>query len=666
VLAGAGTGKTRALTHRIAHGVLSGRFPAEHVLAVTFTARAAGELRGRLRGLGVPGVQARTFHSAALRQLSYFWPRAFGGQMPQLAESKARLVAEAASKLRVSTDRSAIRDLTSEIEWAKSSLLTPDSYPAAAAVARRGVVAGLGSDDIGRLYAAYETARRRAEVLDFEELILLTVGIIGEHEDVAAELRSRYRHFVVDEYQDVTPLQQALLDAWLGDRDDLCVVGDAAQTIYSFTGASPRWLLDFPRRFPDATVVRLVRDYRSTPQVVELANRVLDAGGSSAASRARVALVGQRPPGPQPAYLASPSEPEEAAEVAVRIQALLAAGTPASEIAVLYRINAQSEVYEAALADAHIPYVVRGGARFFERPEIREAIVLLRGAARAIDPDAPPELSVLVREILASRWREDAPPAVTARAQREKWDSVAALVRLADDSGGDLPSLLVELEDRASAQHAPVVEGVSLVSLHAAKGLEWDAVFLVGLVDGTLPLQHAETPEEIEEERRLLYVGVTRARIHLTLSWAAARQLGGRGNRRPSRFLDGIAPQSPRDRGAAQTRPATGKAPAACRVCGEVLVSPTERKARHCDGCEPVYDLALFERLRTWRAERAKLLSQPAYCVFTDLTLERIAEARPINRAELAKVPGVGATKLDKFGPEVLGLIAPPGELTGL
>ncbi|HVU71781.1 MAG TPA: ATP-dependent DNA helicase UvrD2 [Mycobacteriales bacterium] len=663
VLAGAGTGKTRAITHRIAHGVVSGAYPAGQVLAVTFTARAAGEMRGRLRALGADGVQARTFHAAALRQLSYFWPRAFGGAMPGLVESKARLVAEAASRLRITPDRAAVRDLTSEVEWAKSTLLTPEAYAVGAAQANRGVVAGLELDDVARVYAEYEAARRRAEVLDFEELILLTVAAITEFGDIADELRSRYRHFVVDEYQDVTPLQHALLDAWLGGRDDICVVGDAAQTIYSFTGASPKWLLDFPRRFPHATVVRLVRDYRSTPQIVELANEVLaGAPATSAASAARVQLVGQRPPGPKPQVNGFASEPEEAADVVTRIRGLIAQGTPAREIAVLYRINAQSEVYEAALATAGIPYLIRGGERFFERPEVREAVVLLRGAARAADEGQPAALPAQVREALADRWKEDAPPPVGARAQRERWDSVAALVRLADDHHGDLASFVNDLEERAAAQHAPAVEGVTLASLHAAKGLEWDAVFLAGLVDGTLPLQHAQTAEEIEEERRLLYVGVTRAREHLFLSWAAARNEGGRASRRISRFLERMVPAPAR-----ASRPGSGPVgkPLSCRVCGRTLTAAAERRARRCQGCPSTYDEALFARLREWRATRAKELGQPAYCVFTDATLERIAEDQPTSVGALAGISGIGTAKLDKYGAEVLDLVKTHAEAQG-
>jgi DNA helicase-2/ATP-dependent DNA helicase PcrA len=633
ILAGAGTGKTRAVMHRIAYAVHSGAVPAEHVLAVTFTQRAAGEMRTRLRSLGVPGVQARTFHSAALRQLSHFWPRALGGEIPPLVDSKVRLVAEAAGRLRLSPDRAALRDLTGEIEWSKSTLTTPEAYPDAALRLGRAGAGGLDPVQVGRLYEEYERARRRAEVLDFEEILLLLAGIITDRPDIAAEVRARYRHFTVDEYQDVTPLQQQVLDCWLGGRDDLCVVGDPAQTIYSFTGATPRWLQEFPRRFPAARVVRLVRDYRSTPQVVELANAVIRADPSVGG----VQLVAQRPPGPAPVWRQCPDEPSEATAVATAITELRAEGVPASEIAVLFRINAQSESHEQALGAAGIPFVVRGGERFFNRPEIRQAIVLLRGAARAAGGQGA--LTAEVRGTLSGIFDADRPPPVTSRAQREAWDALSALVALAADSdASDLAGFVAEIEERAQAAHVPTVEGVTLASLHAAKGLEWDAVFLVGCTDGTLPLIHAESEEAIAEERRLLYVGVTRAREHLSISWSLARSPGGRGTRRLSRFLLPLQPGG-------QT----------------VAASATRARAKKRDAKAPLphdVDPELFERLRTWRRERAGELKQPAYCVFTDATLEAIAARRPVQIGQLRGLPGVGATKLEKFGPEVVEICA--------
>jgi DNA helicase-2/ATP-dependent DNA helicase PcrA len=672
ILAGAGTGKTRTITHRIAHGVLTGQVPAGQLLAVTFTARAAGELRGRLRALGVgaggPGgdvpVQARTFHAAALRQLSYFHPRVVGGAMPELVDSKIRLVATAAARCRVTVDRTGVRDLASEVEWAKATLVVPEAY--ATAVAAAGRETPRPPEEVARVYAAYEEVKRAQGVLDFDDLLLLTAAMIEQHRDVADEMRARYRHFVVDEYQDVNPLQQRLLDAWLGGRDDLCVVGDAQQTIYSFTGASPSYLLDFPRRFPGATVVRLVRDYRSTPQVVGLANGVLAAigaaGRAGGQAAARLQLVAQRPAGPDPVFSEYDDEPAEASAVAARAGALVAAGVPASEIAVLYRVNAQSEAYEKALADAGVPYVVRGGERFFERPEVRQAVLLLRGAARSAD--APAGLvEAAVEALSAAGWTPGAPPA--GGAALERWQSLAALAALAEDVAAAQPeagldALVRELDERAAAQHAPTVEGVTLASLHAAKGLEWGAVFLVGLVDGTLPLVHAVTDAQVEEERRLLYVGVTRAREHLHLSWALARQPGGQRRRRPSRFLDSLLPRgasSPGSGPSAAGRRRERSGPVTCRVCGRPLATGAERKLRRCEGCPVSVDEALFDRLRDWRADRAKEQGHPAYVVFTDATLTAIAEARPASVAELVAIPGIGQSKLDRYGEDVLALI---------
>src|SRR5690349_21574177 len=365
VLAGAGTGKTRAITHRIAYGVHSGAYQPQRVLAVTFTARAAGEMRTRLRDLGVAGVQARTFHAAALRQLHFFWPQAVGGAAPEVMSQKASAVAQAAASLRLdlARDRTAIRDLAAEIEWAKVSMLTPQTYAAGARAARR-EPPGLDATAMARLLEAYEETKTARGVIDFEDVLLLTVGILDEREDIARAVRAQYRHFVVDEYQDVNDLQQRLLDQWLGERKDLCVVGDPAQTIYSFTGASPRHLVGFPQRFPGAQVVRLVRNYRSTPQIVGLANTIV-ASGTQAARDGAVRLLAQSEPGPAPELTSYPDDPAEAAAVAERIRALVAGGHAAAEIAILFRTNAQSEAFESALTDAGVPYLVRGGDRFF-------------------------------------------------------------------------------------------------------------------------------------------------------------------------------------------------------------------------------------------------------------------------------------------------------------
>ncbi|WP_204018840.1 ATP-dependent helicase, partial [Sphaerimonospora thailandensis] len=375
VLAGAGTGKTRAITHRIAYAVHSGVIEPHSVLAVTFTTRAAGELKQRLRVLGAPGVQARTFHAAALRQLSYFWPRVIGGDPPQVIESKLPLLIEASRDLRRNADRGELRDVAAEIEWAKVTQIGPEDYPTAAAKARR--TPPIAPEEVARLYEGYEDLRRRRNLIDFETILELTAAVITEHREVAAQIRQQYRYFVVDEFQDVNPLQKLLLDTWLGGRDDLCVVGDPNQTIYSFTGATPQYLTGFAVEHPSASVIRLVRDYRSTPQVVTLANRVM------ARSPHRLELLAQRPDGPEPVLTEYDDEEAEALGVALTVKKLMADGVPAREIAVLFRINAQSGAYEQAFGEAGVPYLLRGAERFFDRPEVRQAVVLLRGAARS-------------------------------------------------------------------------------------------------------------------------------------------------------------------------------------------------------------------------------------------------------------------------------------------
>ncbi|MEV6946477.1 ATP-dependent DNA helicase UvrD2 [Streptomyces sp. NPDC051172] len=686
VLAGAGTGKTRAITHRIAYGVRAGILQPSSVLAVTFTNRAAGEMRGRLRHLGASGVQARTFHSAALRQLQYFWPKAVGGSMPRLVDRKIQLVADAAAACRIRLDRGELRDVTAEIEWSKVTQTVPADYAPAAAKAGRDTPRDPA--EIAQLYSVYEALKRDRSVIDFEDVLLLTVAILQDRHDIADQVRSQYQHFVVDEYQDVSPLQQRLLELWLGERDNLCVVGDASQTIYSFTGATPDHLLDFRTRHPGATVVKLVRDYRSTPQVVHLANGLLAQARGRAADH-RLELISQRDPGPEPGYTEYTDEPAEAEGAARRIRELMDAGIPASEIAILFRTNSQSETYEQALADAGVPYQLRGAERFFDRPEVRKAGVALRGAARFGGNDSllddAVDLPSQVRAVLSGEGWTPQPPAGSG-AVRERWDSLAALVNLAHDFAAAKPAatlgdLVAELDERANAQHAPTVQGVTLASLHSAKGLEWDVVFLVGVAEGMMPITYAKTDEQIEEERRLLYVGVTRARERLHVSWALSRSPGGRPNRRPSRFLDGLRPGSTATVGRTAASGAGGvergftsrpdavprrtqRTPARCRVCGRTLTDAGEMKLMRCEDCPTDMDEGLYERLREWRADQAQRSGQPAFCIFTDKTLMAIAEAAPDEAGELARIPGVGVRKLNRYGADVLALCAgrEPGE----
>ncbi|MGH3333496.1 MAG: ATP-dependent DNA helicase UvrD2 [Nocardioidaceae bacterium] len=660
VLAGAGTGKTRAITHRIAYGVATGVYNPMEVLAVTFTTRAAGEMRTRLRALGAGGVQARTFHSAALRQARYFWPRVYGGELPVLTESKLPLLGNAARRNRVETDQATLRDLASEVEWAKVSNVRPDDY-AAVATARGRSVSGHDAATVARVFAAYEEVKRDQGRMDMEDVLLCAAALLAEDERVAAEVRRQYKWFVVDEFQDVSPIQASLLNLWLGGRDDLCVVGDPAQTIYSFAGASADYLRDFPKRYPGTTSMELVRNYRSTPQVVTAANQLL-AGTASAG----VQLRSQQEGGPEARYTEHADEVAEAEAVAAEILVLRQSGVPMREVAVLFRINAQSEAFEDALSARGIPYVVRGAARFFERPEVRKAVTLLRGNARGSDGSGDGLVADVKAVLAGMEWTEKAP---TGRGNvRDRWESLQAIVTQAEefaaaDAGASLGAFVDDLDRRAGEQHAPVAEGVTLATLHAAKGLEWDTVFLAGMHEGTMPIIYAEGPAAVEEERRLLYVGVTRARRSLSVSWSLARTPGGRSTRKPSRFLTGLRPQVGSDRPAEARASAKRKKSgvANCRVCNQPLSTTAQRKVGRCDDCPATYDEELFERLREWRVARAGEEKVPAYVVFTDLTLQAIAEVRPSDSQAMLRISGVGRTKLEKYGDDVLELIAAHG-----
>jgi DNA helicase-2/ATP-dependent DNA helicase PcrA len=526
LLAGAGTGKTRAITHRIAYGVASGVYPPGRVMALTFTNRSAGELRGRLRALGASGVAARTFHASALSQLNFFWPQVIGGTMPRLLDSKARMLAHAAENLKIKLDTATLRDAAAEIEWRKTSRLSIEQYAGTGRV----VPGNLTAERMVDLQRAYEDVKDQRRQIDFEDVLLATAGMIESEPRVAQQVREQYRFFVVDEYQDVSPLQHDLLMLWLGDRNDLCVVGDASQTIYSFAGASPEYLLGFAAENQDAVVVRLEQNYRSTPAIIDTANRLMKGrpGALSLEPASRLA-------GPEPSITGYDNDFAEARAVAAAIADEIRAGAAPESIAVLYRINAQSQAIETTLSDAGVASVVRGSTRFFDQREVKEALMLLRGATvtTAVEP-----LFKTVSDVLRSiGWSQDPPE--TRGAVRDRWESLNALMRLAEEapSGSTLKQFVDVLFERQSGQHEPTLSAVTLASLHSAKGLEWDSVYLVGLSEGLVPISYAKTALAVDEERRLLYVGVTRARKRLSLSWSASQGSGRSGPRQPSQFL---------------------------------------------------------------------------------------------------------------------------------
>ncbi|MEI3849439.1 MULTISPECIES: ATP-dependent helicase [Microbacterium] len=523
VLAGAGTGKTRVITHRIAHGVETGAYTPSRVMAVTFTAKAAGELRGRLRALGVEGVAARTFHAAALSQLNYFWPSLAGAPAPGIIDNKVRLLAQAADTLRIRPDTATLRDVASEIEWRKVSMLSIDE-----AAAQGRSVGRLDATALAELSRAYEALKDERRRLDFEDVLLACAGMLEAEPRVAAAVHEQYRHFTVDEYQDVSPLQNRLLELWLGDRRDLCVVGDASQTIYSFAGADQRFLLEFERRHPDAVVVRLETNYRSDGPVLSAANALMHGRPGA------LELVAARatPTAEPPTVTAFDSDAEEAAAIAAAIGARVAQGEPAEDIAVLYRAHSQSAPLLQALAAEGIAATVLGGRRFFDMPEVRQAVLALRGAAVA-----PTEHGFLpaVRDVLRSLGFRDDPPEAGG-ALREVWEARRALLQLAEDAppGETLRSFSDALLARAKDQHEPTLRTVTLSTLHAAKGLEWPHVYLAGWSEGLLPISYATGFDAIDEERRLAYVGITRAARTLAVTWSRS---SGRAERRPSRFL---------------------------------------------------------------------------------------------------------------------------------
>ncbi len=612
IVAGAGTGKTTTITHRIACQVRSGSFDASQILAVTFTDKAAGELKRRLQALEVDGVEARTFHSAALSQLSRLWSAHTGDPLPDVLDAKAPLIASLANALPPPHRFLPRRELASEIEWAKNRMIEPARYLTELGDHEPPIPAEL----MLRIYDGYERRKRAMGRLDFEDMLGLALRLFDDHPDAADAVRSRFFAFTVDEFQDVNLLQAGLLDRWLGDRDDLCVVGDDYQTIYAFTGASPEHLLDFTRRFPRATVVRLEENYRSSPEILELANRLANRLGGI-----RKTLRPNRPSGPFPIARA---EPDDGAEVTAVVQAVqrlhLEESVPLEEIAVLSRINARSEPFEEAFAAAGIPYQVRDGA-FLRRPGARGVVQRLQ---RASADAAVAEAVVGITAQLGydPEASPDADEEVTRQSDLARMRSLAAEFQGTHPAGGPA-AFLAELAERFSTAHSS--RGVNLLTYHRAKGLEFDAVFLPRMIDGELPFRSGRARADPREERRLLYVGITRARRYLFLTWPRS------GRSRPSPFLD------------------------------EMELSPAGLPARTTSPGVPVVVTRggpLFDRLKDWRRKRAQADGVPAYVVFHDRTLAEIAERGCKDWADLAAVSGVGPAKLERYADEVLAVVA--------
>jgi DNA helicase-2/ATP-dependent DNA helicase PcrA len=537
VIAGAGTGKTRVITNRIAYAINAGVTDPTKVLALTFTARAAGEMRARLRTLGVPNVAARTFHSAALKQLLYFWPYSFGGQFPTLLTTKSGFISQAIERAEIAIPAQAasLREIASEIEWAKVLEISPDNYQAEAIAAKRSIrlpnskSATENLEIIAKVYEAYESLKKQERTLDFEDILLLTVGMLEEDRGVRERVRDQYRFFTVDEYQDVSPLQQRLLNIWLGNREEICVVGDAAQTIYSFAGATSNFLLTFKNRFPNAQTYRLSRGYRSTPEIINTANQILRSANLISDHGNELSSANSH--GDKPLINGFNTSSEEIAFVVNSVVANIKAGADSSDIAILARTNAQLDQIKSALNNSKVASQIRSGERFFDRVDVRDAMRVIRSASVL-----PPE---------GGDWYEDL---VSVLRPFGDADYVSAFLRLAREmqegsieldsadlsSSGDLKTkssmrtFLRELEDRAEQNNPPTLPGVTLSTLHSAKGLEWNHLYLIGLSDGVLPMSNNN---DLNEERRLFYVGVTRAKQSIQITYAG----------KPSEFLSQLA-----------------------------------------------------------------------------------------------------------------------------
>ena len=520
VIAGAGTGKTRAITHRIAYAASIGTMDPQKVLALTFTSRAAGEMRTRLRSLGVPTVAARTIHAAALKQLVYFWPTVFGGRVPELMTAKAGFIGEAinraglASELRA-TSRELMRDIASEIEWAKVSQVAPEDF--VNEISKRSQKPRVSAEKLAQVYTAYESVKKQELAIDFEDVLLLTAAMLEEERTVRERVQDQYRYFTIDEYQDISPVQQRLINAWLGSRQDICVVGDPAQTIYSFAGATPVFLNSFTQRFPDAEVIRLSTGYRSTPEITFAANALLRHGAMGQE------LIALNDHGTKPSVDGYANEDAEVAGVLAQITDLLNSGTQAQEIAILARTNNQLKGVERAMNKEGLPYQVRSTERFFDRQDVRDFLKEVRRA------------SVLPSEGVA--WIDELRTLAQPHLTGESIDGIAALLHLARELDADnnfspktLRGYLREIEDRVQQNNPPTMPVITLATLHAAKGLEWERVFLIGASEGILPLETGVTGQSdavIDEERRLFYVGMTRAKVDLHISH----------RQNPSRFL---------------------------------------------------------------------------------------------------------------------------------
>ncbi|HUQ64048.1 MAG TPA: ATP-dependent DNA helicase UvrD2 [Acidimicrobiales bacterium] len=674
ILAGAGSGKTRVLTRRIAHRIKAGSALPQHVLTLTFTRRAAAELSTRLAALGVRDrVAAGTFHAIAYAQLRRRWadqgirPPALldhkvgllGPMMPSTSPSgRERGAGPSGPERGAGRDTIQPGDVAAEIEWAKARLVTPDGYEAAAASAARRPP--LPAAAIATLYERYEQEKRKRALIDFDDLIVVCGDALHNDSQFATTQRWRFRHLFVDEFQDVNPAQLRLLTGWLGDRSDLCVVGDPDQAIYGWNGADARPLREFRSMFPSAgtAVVRLDRNYRSSPQILAAANAVLDRG---------TVLHPTQPEGKAPCVERYATDNEEARAVASELRRRRGPNLPWSHLAVLARTHGQLVLIEAALAKANIPFRLRGAVAFLERPEIRDAIAdLRRRPAESPLSSALPDLHELARDRSGSADSDSDSGAQSEGPAAERHDALLTFSRLASEQLAIDPSMTVSsflgwLISTLRVDAAADIrrDAVELATFHAAKGLEWPIVFLVGLEQGLVPIGRAETADARAEERRLLYVAVTRAERELHCSWAERRTFGARTlGRSPSPWLESIEATV---RALAEGRPASDwrRYLDDTRAQVRTLANGAARGGRGArprpgDNADP----EVVEALKSWRARAARAAGVPAYVVLHDTTLGAIAEAQPADTGELLSIPGVGPLKVQRYGPALLGVVA--------
>lgn len=715
VVAGAGSGKTRTLTSRIGYRVATGDIAATQVLAVTHSTKAAGEMSDRLRAFSIDGLEraaVRTIHAAALAQLRYFWPAT--GRPGQLAVVSNRFdtTRRALRKAGVADPTVSVHDILLELEWAKSQLAGPDEY--VALIAERGRPTPMPPDAVSRVYEAYEAELAHAQELDFSDILRLAADLMLTDEDVAAEIRRCYPVLCVDEYQDTDPLQQRLLDSWLGSGRDITAVGDPRQGIYGFKGADPSLMASFPTRYADASVVTLTRNYRSSPQILQVANTLSAVAAGTVPPRPRgrtdrmrwqaqfpLPLVATGPHGPSVRAVCAPDDSAESAWVAAQVSAAVSSGVAPRDIAVLYRYNSQSVALEQALTAAGVPCRVADGDRFFDRVEIRTVLEAFRArlvyerqrveaamaAASSVQDRADEyesravavleeqsELALcgldMLREVLADEgWQEHHPPEGVGVA-RERWESRRALVAFVQAlPGGQLmgaEALLAELETKRAQAHQITTQAVTLASLHRAKGLEWDVTFLPRWNEGTLPSSLAHSPAAVDEERRLAYVGLTRARRSVTISFSQRRADNG-WTMRPSRFLQECgfeqvdsrtwvpAPSKPARGGA--RRPKTSAAPQCGQCRGPVPEALTSigRCTTHLQG----EDGRRWVALRGWRTETSRLDGVPPFRVLPDATLFELVAKAPTDLQELSSVTGIGPAKQARYGSELLHVLHP-------